>query len=376
MTEKFLNYGRQTVEDDDIAAVAAVLRGDWLTTGPNVRQFEADLEAYTGAGHAVAVNSGTAALHAAYAALGVGPGDEVIVPALTFSATANAARYLGATVKFADVDETLTMDPSSTRKLVTDRTKVITAVDYAGHPADYDQLRKVAEAAGAALVGDGCHALGAAYRGRRVGSVADVTCFSFHPVKHVTTGEGGACTTNDAELAEKMSLFRTHGIVRDVTEVAGEPVGGWGYDIFELGYNYRITDFQCALGSSQLRKLDGWVERRRAIAARYREGFEGLDGVAVLPEAAWAHHAYHLFPIRVAAARRHEIFDGLRERRIGVQVHYIPVNALGAYRSAGYDPADTPRTLEAYRELISLPMYPTLEDADVDRVVREVRELL
>lgn len=376
MTQRFLPYGRQTIEPNDIAALSAVFEGDWLTTGPYVRQFEDDLAAYVGARHAVAVNSGTAALHAAYAALGVGPGDEVIVPSMTFSATANAAIYLGATVRFADIDDTLTMCPDAVLSHITPDTKVITAVDYAGHPADYDALRRVADEAGVALVADGCHALGGSMRGRKVGSLADITCFSFHPVKHITTGEGGATTTDNEALAEAMRDFRTHGIRRDVTEVGGEPVGGWGYDIFELGYNYRITDFQCALGSSQLAKLDRWITRRREIAARYRHGFENTADLVMPPEAEWATHAYHLFPIRVPAERRLAIFEALRERGIGVQVHYIPVNALSAYREAGYAAQDTPRTLEAYRGLISLPMYPTLADDDVDHVIATVQALL
>lgn len=376
MSERFLPYGRQTVESDDIEAVAEVLRGDWLTTGPSVAKFEDELAVYVGTEHAVAVNSGTAALHAAYFALGVGPGDEVIVPAMTFSATANAALYLGATVKFADVDETLTICPDAVADLITDQTRVVTAVDYAGHPADYDALRNVVDLYDIALVADGCHALGGSMRGRNVGSLADISCFSFHPVKHITTGEGGATTTDDARLADAMRTFRTHGLRRDVSEVAGEPVGGWGYDIFELGYNFRITDFQCALGSAQLARLDGWIARRQAIAARYRHGFEGVRDIVMPPDAEWASHAYHLFPIRVPAERRHAIFESLRERKIGVQVHYIPVNALSVYRERGFSPTDTPKTLEAYRGLISLPMYPTLTDDDVDHVVATVKDVL
>ena len=374
--EPFLPYGKQTVDDEDVAAVARALRSDWLTTGPAVAEFENAVAAAAGTKHAVAVNSGTAALHAAYAAAGVGPGDEVIVPPLTFSATANAAVYLGATVRFADIDHTLTLSPAAVQAQVTDRTRVIAAVDYAGHSADYQALREIADGCGAALVADGCHALGGRYHDAPVGSCADMTCFSFHPVKHVTTGEGGAITTDDDALAQSMRTFRTHGIVRGVSEVAGEPVGGWGYDIANLGYNFRIPDVLCALGTSQIRHLDEWVRRRRAIADRYRQLLADEPRVTLPPQANWALHAYHLFPIRVSPEERHRVFEALRERRVGVQVHYIPVNALTYYRSQGYDPADTPVALEAYRGLISMPMFPLMSDDDVDRAVNTLRDVL
>lgn len=378
MSDNFIPYGSQWLDEDDIAAVVEVLRGDWLTTGPAVDAFEAALAEAGGVGHAVAVNSGTAALHAAYEAAGVGPGDEVIVPALTFSATANAARYLGATVRFADVDpQTLTMSADAARALLGARTKVIAPVDFAGHPADYDALRQVADAAGATLVADAAHSIGATYRGRPVGAVAAMTCFSFHPVKTITSGEGGAVLTDDAELATRMRRFRTHGIIRDVDRLSDDPSpGGWAYDIETIGYNYRMTDFQCALGHSQLRKLKRFITRRQTIAARYRELLVGVEGVDLPPVAGWCSHAYHLFVIRVAADRRKAIFEALRDRGIGVQVHYIPVNMLAAYRRLGYDPADTPVTLENYRRMISIPCFPAMTDAHVERVARVVREVV
>lgn len=372
----FIPYGRQSVDEDDVAAVAEVLRGDWLTTGPHVERFERALGEIAGGRHAVAVNSGTAALHAAYEAAGVGPGAQVIVPPLTFSATANAALYLGADVVFADISpDTLTIDPGAVETALTDRTKVVTAVDYAGHPADYDRLRAICKARGVTLVADACHSIGGAYRGAPVGSVADLTCFSFHPVKTVTTGEGGAVVTDDDALASRMREFRSHGMERGRLGDEIDP-GPWAYDISTLGYNYRITDFQCALGLSQLAKLERFVRRRQELAARYRELLGEVADVELPPDASWCSHGYHLFPIRVPAARRREIFEGLRARGIGVQVHYIPVNMLEVYRDRGHHPEETPVALDTYQREISMPLFPQLTDDDVERVVAVLIDLL
>lgn len=372
----FIPYGRQWVTEEDVQAVSDVLLSDWLTTGPSVVAFEDALSRQCGAKFSVAVNSGTAALHAAYAAIGLGPGDEVIVPSLTFSATANAALYLGATPVFADVDEhTYTMSPASAAALVTERTRAICAVDFAGHPADYDALRELCDRHSLVLIGDAAHSIGATYKGRPIGSVCDLTCFSFHPVKTVTTGEGGAILTDNPQYDDALRAFRSHGIVRDVSEVDGNEVGGWGYDIATLGYNYRITDFQCALGSSQLRHLTEWVEARQAIAGRYRDAFADI-AVGLPPASPDCSHAYHLFVIRVAAARRREIFETLRSTGVGVQVHYIPVNMLTMYRSRGYSPDETPVAKSLYQEFISLPCYPRLTTVEQERVIEAVRAAL
>lgn len=375
MSDEFIPYGSQWLDDRDIEAVVEVLRGDWLTTGPTVDAFEKALADTGGSEHAIAVNSGTAALHAAYEAAGVGPSSEVIVPSLTFSATANAARYLGATVRFADIsEETLTVDPASVRNLVTDKTKVIVPVDYAGHPAHLNELRAIANECGAALVEDAAHSIGARYKDAPVGSVADMTCFSFHPVKTVTSGEGGAVLTNNAEWDERIREFRSHGIRRGVEQLsADEEPGGWAYEIDQIGYNYRITDLQCALGLSQIEKLPAFIERRQAIAAHYREMLRDVAPIELPPDCDWCSHAYHLFAIRVPANRRKTIFEDLRKRGIGVQVHYIPTNMLQAYRQMGYDPADTPVTLATYRRLISIPCFPRMSDAQVERVAENVR---
>lgn len=385
MTIPFLPYGRQALDEADIQAVVAVLRSDWLTQGPAVEAFEKAFATQAGAAHAVAVNSGTAALHAAVHALGLGPGDEVIVPPITFTASANCAVFEGATPVFADVDAgTLLLDPGAAERTVTPRTRAIVAVDYSGHPCDYDRLRALAAGHGLALIADACHAPGASYKGRPVGSLADVSAFSFHPVKHITTGEGGLVTTDRADLAQKMRDFRTHGITRDRARMAegvwaGGEYGPWYYEMQELGFNYRLSDLNCALGLSQLGKLAAFVARRRAIAARYHAGFAGLDGrVRCLKVEPWAAPAWHLFVVRVdfqALGRsRADVMQGLRERGVGTQVHYIPVHLQPYYRRRfGTRVGQCPVAEAAYRELLSLPMYPTMTDADVDRVVDAVR---
>ena len=273
-----LPYGRQSVDEEDVQAVTAVLRSDWLTTGPKVPEFEEAFAARIGTRHAVAVSSGTAALHAAMYALGIGPGDEVLVPAATFAATANCVVYQGGTPVFTDVDrDTLLIDTKQVEKKITSRTKAVIAVDYAGQPCDYDRLRSIADRHGIKLVDDACHALGGAYKHRPVGSLAVLNTFSLHPVKHVTTGEGGVVTTNDATLARRMRVFRNHGITSDHRQ--REAAGAWFYEMVDLGYNYRLTDIQCALGLSQLRKLKSWIERRQDIARRYDKAFADFKAV-------------------------------------------------------------------------------------------------
>lgn len=377
--KRFIPYGRQSIDDDDIAAVVAVLRSDWLTTGPNIGVFEQALQAVTGAEHAVAVSNGTAALHAAMYALGVGPGDEVIAPAITFAASSNAAVYQGATPIFADVDpDTLLIDPDSVRARITPRTRAIVAVDYAGQPCDYAALRAVADAHGLPIIADACHAIGGSYQGRPVGSVADLSTFSFHPVKHITTGEGGAITTANAEWAEKMRHFRNHGITTDHRQRAEK--GSWFYEMVDLGYNYRMTDFQAALGVTQLRKLGVWVERRQTIARRYDAAFAEMELVRSLAVRPDVSHAYHLYVVRLDTARlsadRGTIFAALREEGIGVNVHYIPVHLHPFYRSRfGYGPGLCPVAEAAYEQILSLPMYPGMSDEDVETVIAAMQKV-
>ena len=372
MTRIRIPYGRQSIDDDDVAAVVEALRSDWLTTGPRVEEFEAAFADFVGARHAVAVGSGTAALHAAMFAAGVGPGDEVIVPAMTFVASANAAVFQGATPVFADVErETLLLDPKSAAGRITSRTKAIVAVDYAGQPCDYDALRALADSHGLRLIADACHALGGRYRDRLVGTLADLTAFSFHPVKHITTGEGGMVATDDEELARRMRGFRNHGLSNDSRQRERED--SWYYEMVELGFNYRLTDFQCALGRSQLRRMPEWIRRRRELARRYDAAFAAEPGIRPLQTAAGATHAYHLYVVRVDG-NRGAIFRALRADGIGVNVHYIPVHLHPFYRSRfGTGPGLCPVAEEAYEAILSLPMFPGLTDREQETVVASVR---
>ena len=364
-------YGRQSIDDDDVAAVIEALRSDWLTTGPRVEEFEAALAACTGSRDAVAVSSGTAALHAALHALGIGPGDEVVVPTLTFAATANAVLYTGATPVFADVDpETLLIDAASAAAAIGPSTAAVVAVDYAGQPAEYGALRALCDRRGLALVADACHSLGGDLHGRPVGSLADASCFSFHPVKHVTTAEGGAVTIDDAETATRLRRFRNHGITTDHRERAR--TGSWAYQQVELGFNYRLSDLQCALGTSQLRRLPEWIARRRALAARYDELLESVEGVTPLALRDGAGHAYHLYVVQLAADRD-TVFAELRAAGIGANVHYVPVHLHPYYRERlGTGPGLCPVAEDAFSRILSLPLFPALTPSDVARVVDEL----
>jgi len=372
-------YGHQCIDDADVAVVVETLRSDWLTTGPKVAEFERAVADLVGAAEAVAVSNGTAALHAAVHALGVGPGDEVVVPAITFAATANAVVFQGGTPVFADVDPgTLLLDPDNAAARITPRTKAMIAVDYAGQPCDYTRLRELAGAHGLGLGADGCHALGGRDGDAPVGTLADLTTFSFHPVKHVTTCEGGMVVTGDAALADRMRSFRNHGITTDARQRERE--GAWFYEMVELGYNYRLSDVQCALGLSQLRKLPGWVARRRDIARRYDAAFREVPAVAPLEVRANALHAYHLYVVRLDLDRlradRAEVFAALRAEGIGVNVHYIPVHLHPFYRRRfGTGPGLCPVAEAAYERLLSLPLFPAMTDADVADVIEAVAKV-
>jgi len=371
-----LPYGRHWIDEDDIRQVVDALRSDWLTTGPAVEAFERAVADYTGAKHTVAVSSGTAALHAAIFALGIGPGDEVILPPLTFAATANCVAFQGATPVFADVaHDTLLLDPERVAEKVSPRTKAIIAVDYAGHPCDYDALQKIATRHRLALVADSAHALGATYKGRKAGTLADLTTFSFHPVKHITTGEGGMIATGDAGMARRMRSFRNHGITTDHRERA--VVGTWCYEMTDLGYNYRLSDLQCALGISQLRKLPAWSIRRHEIAWQYDAAFRNNARVRPLVVRNEVSHAYHLYVVWVnAATARDALVSGLRAKGIEANVHYIPVHLHPYYRQRwGGKPGLCPIAEEAYRHIVSLPIFPRMTDADVLRVTTEVDEI-
>ncbi len=377
MTDEFIPYGKQSLDDDDIAAVEQVLRSDWLTTGPKVEEFEQALADEAGARFAVAVSNGTAALHAAMYAAGIGQGDEVVVTPMTFAASANCVLYNGGTPVFADVrGGTLLINPDAVRERITDQTRAIVAVDYAGQPCDYEELKRIAGEHNLTLVADACHAVGASYQGQKVGSLADLSIFSFHPVKHITTGEGGAVTTDDEEMAARLRLFRNHGITTDHRQRTEQ--GSWFYEIVDLGYNYRISDIQCALGLSQLGKLPAWIRRRQEIAARYHKALADIDGVEPLVKAPDREHVYHLYVVRVdPGLDRQAVFAALRDRGIGVNVHYIPVHLHPFYRERlGTNRGLAPAAEEAYEQILSLPMFPALSDEQVERVIATVAEVV
>ena len=370
---RLIPYSRQSVDEEDVRFVAEVLRSDWITTGPKVAEFEELFANTVKAKYAVAVSSGTAVLHAAMFALDISSGDEVIVPTMTFAASANCVVFQGGTPVFVDVDpNTLLLDPTQVEVKITPRTKAMIAVDYAGQPCDYDCLKEIAQRHHLVLVADACHSLGGKYKGQGVGTLADLTVFSFHPVKQITTGEGGMVVTDNLEFAVKMRRFRNHGITAEHTQRAEQ--GTWYYEMLDLGYNYRLTDFQCALGISQLRKLEKWVKRRQEIANHYDRAFSerlGISPLAVRPDVS---HAYHLYVIRLELERlqvnRAQIFSALKAENIGVNVHYIPVHLHPFYRKRfGTKLGDCPVAESVYERIISLPIFPMMKDKDIDDVI-------
>ncbi len=379
---KLLPYGRQSLDEDDVQAVAEVLRSDWLTTGPKVGEFEEAFAKWVGARFAVSFSSGTAALHSAAFVAGLRPGDEAVTTPLTFCATANCVLYQGATPLFADVcADTLNLDPHEVSRKISSHTNAIIAVDYAGHPAALDELRRVADKCGAILIEDACHALGAEFQGKRVGGIADMTVFSFHPVKHLTTGEGGMVTTDDPRLAEVLRRFRNHGISSEARE--RQEAGQWFYEMVLLGFNYRLTDIACALGLSQIGRLEVNLTRRREIAAQYARQFGQLGAITVPSVRDGVNPAWHLYPIRLnlesLSARRGEIFRALRAENIGVNVHYIPVHRHPYYREhfpAASRQGSCPIAENAYERLISLPMFHSMTDEDVADVIAGVRKVI
>jgi perosamine synthetase len=375
-----LPYGRQSISEEDIQAVVDVLRSDWLTTGPKVAEFEEAFAAWVGAKYAVAFSSGTAALHGAAFAAGLKPGDEAITSPLTFAATANCVLYQGARPVFADVSpDTLNLNSDRFADCITTNTRSVLPVDYGGHPADLDPILALAERHGLIVIEDACHALGAEYHGRRTGSMAHMSAFSFHPVKHLATGEGGMVTTDRADLAESLRRFRNHGISSDGRQRHAS--GQWHYEMVSLGFNYRLTDIACALGLSQLKKLEANLVRRREIAARYTAAFRNLRGVLAPSVRPNVNPAWHLYPIRVNTAHlntdRAHVFRALRAENIGVNVHYIPVHLHPYYRQRfGYRGGEYPVAEAAYEQLISLPIFHGMTDRDVVDVIAAVRKVL
>lgn len=372
----YIPYGRQNINEDDINAVVEVLKSDFLTTGPKIAEFEEKFADYVGAKYAVAVSNGTAALHIACLAAGLKEGDEVITTPITFAASANCALYCGAKPVFVDIDSvTYNIDYREIEKHITSRTKAIIPVHYTGQPCDMDEIHKIAEKYNLFVIEDAAHAVGAEYKGRKIGSLSDMTEFSFHPVKHITCGEGGIVTTNNEKLYEKLKLYRTHGITRNTAEMSRQD-GPWYYEQIDLGFNYRITDFQAALGISQLSRVDLFLKRRREIAARYDEAFKNVPGITIPSQMEGTRSAYHLYVIRVDKKIRRELFEYLQACNIGVNVHYIPVYTFPYYREHGYMNVKCANAEELYSSIISLPIFYDLTDAEQDYVIDKIISFL
>ena len=377
MPDPFLPYGRQWVDEEDVQEVLSVLRGDFLTTGPMVERFEASLVEATGARRVLTVNSGTAALHAAYFAGGLRAGDTLLTSPLTFAATANAALYLGAKVEFCDVEaDTGNLDPVALKEHLDGSQRMIAPIDFTGHPADYDAILPLATRFGAKVVADAAHSLGAAYQGRPVGTLAPLTATSFHPVKPITTGEGGAVMCMDPEEAERVASFRSHGITRDPLRMEKQE-GAWYYEMQALGFNYRLTDIQCALGLSQLKRLGAFIQRRRAIAARYLGALGEIEALELPTVRPGVEPGWHLFVLRVrgGAAFRKPFFDRLRTLGLGVQIHYLPVYLHPYYRDLGYRKGLCPIAEDFYERSVSIPIFPRMTDPEVDRVIATIRKV-
>lgn len=375
-------YGRQWIDDDDVKAVADVLRGDFITCGPKVDEMERMLEQYTGAKYAVAVSNGTAALHCACMAAGIGPGDEVITTPLTFAASANCALYCGATPVFADVDsETYNIDPQSIRQHITEKTKAIVAVDFTGQAVKIREIREICDECGLIFIEDAAHSIATKYDGKQVGSLADMTCFSFHPVKTITGGEGGAVLTNNEAYYNKLMLVRTHGITHDEELMEGAPhEGPWYYEQVCLGYNYRITDFQAALIVSQMNKLNQFAKRRKEIVAAYDYAFEKIPEIITQKEIPESDTCRHLYIIRLdqnkLTCSRREFFDAMSAENIQCQVHYVPVYWFPYYQHLGYKKGICPKAEEIYNQIMSIPLYPKMTDQDVADVIHAVKKVV
>ena len=369
-------YGRHSVNDDDIAAVVAALKSDWLTTGPLVEVFESSLEKVVGA-PCVSVSSGTAALHCAFASIDLKPGDEVITPPITFVATQATAALFGATIVFADVSiDTANLDPDAVAAAITSRTKAIVAVDYAGHPADLDQLRAIADRHGIYLIEDAAHSLGSVYKGRQIGSIADITTFSFFPTKNLTTGEGGAVASIHPELLESAKRFSRQGLIRNPNEFKITDQGPWHQEVHKFGLNYRLSDILCALGVSQLERLQDFKGKKRAIFESYTRELSSVEGIGLPIERTDVNVNWHLFPARFDSSLREAIFSGLRKAGIGVQVNYIPAYWHPIFQDRGFRKGMYPNSDLFYSQEISLPMYSELKENEINFIIKSVKSLM
>ncbi|MCR5441676.1 MAG: UDP-4-amino-4,6-dideoxy-N-acetyl-beta-L-altrosamine transaminase [Lachnospiraceae bacterium] len=374
-------YGRQWISEKDIEAVRKVLEGPFITCGPKVNEAEERLASYTGAKHAVVVNSGTSALHCACIAAGIKEGDEVITTPITFAASANCVLYCGAKPVFADINpETYNIDPASIRAHITDKTRAVIAVDFTGQVVQADEIRAICDEFGLVFIEDAAHSIGSSYNGKMVGNIADMTCFSFHPVKTVTAGEGGAILTNNDDYYKKLVLAHTHGITHDEDEMEDAPhEGPWYYEQICLGYNYRMTDFQAALLISQLDRIDEFVARRKKIVATYDEAFKDVPGIIVQKNIPESDTSRHLYIIRLdldkLTCTRREFFDAMSAENVQCQVHYVPVYWFPHYRHLGYEKGLCPNAEEVYKGIMSIPLYPAMTDKDIEDTITAVKKL-
>lgn len=379
--DTYLSYGRQCIDDNDIEAVTKILKGDFLTTGPSVKAFEEKVAEYVGAKYAVAVSNGTAALHAACFAAGIKEGDEVIVTPITFAASSNCVLYCGGKPVFVDVDpKTYNIDVNKIEEKITEKTKAIIPVDFTGQVVDIDRINEIAKKYNLTVIEDAAHALGSEYKGKKVGTLSHMTEFSFHPVKPITTAEGGMVVTDDEKLYKRLSLFRTHGITRD-KELLSHNEGPWYYEQIDLGYNYRITDVQCALGSSQMNKLDSFLRRRREIVKKYNDSFKELNEYLSTPyEAEYSNSGWHIYVIKLnldnLKVSRKEIFEALQAENIGVNVHYVPVYLHPYYQNLGYKKGLCPEAEKLYSQIITLPLFPKMSDKDINDVINAVKKVV
>ena len=378
--DNYLPYGRQWIDDDDISAVINVLKGDYLTTGPYVSIFEQEVAKYVGASYAVSFSNGTAALHGACFAAGITEGDEVITTPLTFAASANCVLYQGGKPIFADIDpKTYNIDSTEIEKKITTKTKAIIPVHFTGQPVSLEAVRGIAKKHNLIVIEDAAHALGAVYKQKMIGSISDMTMFSFHPVKHITSGEGGIITTNNKKYYEKLLQFRSHGITRDQNRLV-QNHGPWYYEMQFLGYNYRMTDIQAALGTSQLKKIDKFIDLRKKYASMYNEAFKHISELSIPFQDENGQSSWHLYIIRLhleqLTASRKDIFEALLKENIGVNVHYIPVHLMPYYQGLGYKYGDCPNTEKLYEEIITLPLFPAMTEDDIHDVIKAVTNVI
>lgn len=376
--EEMLSYGQQYIDNEDIQSVVETLKSSFITQGPKISEFEEEIANYVGAEYAISFSNGTAALHAACYAAGLNFGDEVITTPITFAASANCALYVGAKPVFVDIDNnTYNIDPKKVSAAVTEKTKAIIPVDFTGQPVEIEEIQEIARKKNLVVIQDAAHSLGATYRKKKIGSLADMTMFSFHPVKHITTGEGGAIVTDSKQYAEKLRLFRSHGITR--TQLLNNE-GPWYYEMQDLGFNYRMTDIQAALGISQLKKLNSFIDKRRSIAELYNQSFNNMNGVIIPYQAPNTGSSWHLYILRLDlktfSVGRREIFEALRAENIGVNIHYIPVYKHPYYQRIGYKPGICPIAEQWYEEVLTLPLFPTMSEKDVQSVLEGVWKVL